>query len=164
METEPQTHLYELLKNFSTAMLISHRPDGNLHSRPMAIAELQPGAHAYFVTDASSPKVSEIRKDPRVHVTFQGSSGYASLSGTAAVVSDRALIERLWTEAWRVWFPNGKDDPNIVLLRVDPTVGEYWDNRTPAGISYLFEGLKAYLQGRRPEIDDAQHAEVRIGA
>lgn len=163
MSVEPKQHLYELLSNFSTAMLVSQVGKSGLHARPMAIAELKPNSQAYFATDRRSPKIAEIATDPNVLVTFQSGSEYASLAGRAVVVEDRAQIERLWSEAWRVWFPDGKGDPNLVLLKVEPDSGEYWDNSGLEGIRYLFKGVKAMLQGKRPETDEAQHAKVAIG-
>jgi general stress protein 26 len=128
----------------------------------MAIAKLQPDAEAYFATDKRSPKITEIQQDPNVLVTFQSASEYACIAGTATVVQDRALVERLWSDAWRVWFPLGRDDPNLVLLKVTPKTGEYWDNSGLEGLKYVFEGLKAVVQGRRPETDASQHAKVTM--
>jgi general stress protein 26 len=143
-------------------MLVSHESDIGLHARPMAIAELKPDTEAYFATDRRSPKIAEISRDPNVLLTFQNASEYASLSGRAFVVTDRSTIERLWSNAWRVWFPGGKDDPNLVLLKVEPISGEYWDNSGIEGLKYVFEGLKAVLKGERPETDRTQHAKVAM--
>ncbi len=162
MSAEPQKHLYDMLKDFSTAMLVSREPDGALHARPMAVAELKPDAEAYFATDRRSPKIAEIQRDPNVLVTFQSANEYASVAGLAQVVNDRALIERLWSDVWRVWFPQGKSDPNLVLVKVVPQSGEYWDNSGLEGLNYVFNGLKAVLKGERPETDQTQHAKVAI--
>lgn len=162
--SEQKKHLYDLLKDFSTAMLASRTADGGLHARPMAVAELKPDAHAYFVTDARSPKVSEIEAHPEVLVTFQSSSEFATLYGSASVVRDRALIDRLWSEAWRVWFPGGKDDPNLVMISVAPKSGEYWDNSGTEGIKYVFAGLRAYFKGERANPSETINAKVRLGS
>lgn len=163
MTVDTQDHLYELLSGFSTAMLVSHEPGSGLHARPMAVAELKPDAAACFATDRRSPKIAEISRDPNVLITFQSSSQYATVAGKASVVSDRAEIERLWSEAWKVWFPAGKDDPNLVILKVEPNHGEYWDNSGLEGVKYAFRGLKAYIKGEQPETDPAQHAKVAMG-
>jgi general stress protein 26 len=160
--TNPREHLYDLLSGFSTAMLVSHESESGLHARPMAVAELKRDSEAYFATDRRSPKIAEISRDPNVLMTFQNASEYASLSGRAFVVTDRAVIERLWSDAWRVWFPQGKDDPNLVLLKIEPISGEYWDNSGFEGLKYAFEGLKAVLKGKRAETDANQNAKVAM--
>jgi general stress protein 26 len=155
-----QQHLYELIKDLDTAMVVTHR-GGEMHARPMAVAQMRPDAETYFATSLDSPKVAEIEADPRVAVLFQGGSRFAVVQGTATIVTDRALIETLWSETWRLWFPGGKDDPSLCLVRVDVHSGEYWDRSGLEGLKFLFEGLKAVLQGRTPEIaEPAQHARV----
>jgi len=158
---DTQKHLYDIIKDFRTAMLVTRSGDG-IHARPMHVAELKPDADAYSVAKIESPKVNEIESDPRVLITFQSGSEFAAIEGTASVVRDRALIDRMWSDAWKVWFPKGKDDPSICLLKVAATEGEYWDNSGLEGFKYLFEGVKAIFKGRTPQVDQSQHAKVRL--
>ena len=155
-------HLYDLLKDFDTAMLVTHPTGGEMHARPMAVADLRPDADAYFVTSNASPKIAEIESNPSVTLTFQSPKEFASLSGRVSVVRDRALIERLWKEAWKIWFPQGKDDPTISLLKFDAVQGEYWDNSGIHGLSYAFEAIKAYAKGEKPATDSKQNAKVSL--
>jgi general stress protein 26 len=160
MDTQKQ--LYDLIKDFKTAMLVTHGGGGSLHARPMAVAELKPDADMFFATGLGSPKLGEIQGNADVLVTFQGRSEYATISGTATTVRDKATIDRLWSEAWRAWFPNGKDDPSLCLLKVSAAHAEYWDNSGLEGIKYAFEGLTAIFQGRKPKSDETQHAKVTL--
>ena len=75
---EDGEHLYQLLEGFDTAMLVTRGADGHLHARPMAVAELQADADAYFVTSIDSPKVAEIYADADVLLTFQSATQYAA--------------------------------------------------------------------------------------
>jgi general stress protein 26 len=158
---DTQKHLYDLIKGFKTCMLVTHGRGGR-HARPMAIAELKPDADAYFATRLDSPKVAEIESDGTVLITFQGSAEYAALYGSVTIVRDRALIKQLWSETWKPWFPGGKDDPALCLLKFHAAAGEYWDNSGLQGLEYLFEGMKAILQKRQPQTDEKQHAKVSL--
>jgi general stress protein 26 len=160
-ETDTHKHFYDLVKDIKTAMMIT-RAGGKLHARPMTVADLRPDADAYFATSLDSPKVAEIEADPSMMITFQDGRQFAMLSGNARIVRDRALIDKLWSEAWRVWFPNGKDDPSLCLIKLEAQEGEYWDSSGVRGLRYLFEGVKAILQGTTPETDAGQHAKVRL--
>lgn len=161
MPAPADQHLYEVLKDFDTAMVVTHR-GANMHARPMAIAQLRPDAEVYFATSIAAPKVREIDADARVSVVFQSGSKFAALEGMAEIVTDRALIEELWSETWRLWFPDGKSDPDLCLLRVHAASGEYWDRSGAEGIKFLFEGLSAIAQGRTPEITEPeQHGRVQ---
>ena len=157
---DKQQHLYDMLKDFKTGMLIT-RAGETFHARPMAVAELKPDADAYFATSIESPKVKEIEADPKAMITFQGSSQFAYLQGTMTVVRDRALIDRLWQEMWRAWFPGGKDDPSLCLLKFTSTEAEYWDNSGAKGLRYAFEGLKAILSGTKASATADQHAKIK---
>ena len=95
---ETQKHLYDIIKDFRTGMLVTRSGDG-IHARPMHVAELKPDAGAYFVAKVESAKVSELESDSRVLITFQSGSEFAAIEGTASVVRDRALIDRMWSEA-----------------------------------------------------------------
>jgi general stress protein 26 len=160
--TDTREHLHDLIKDFRSALLITHTSEGGEHIRPMAVAKVAPDEELFFATGITSPKVEEIAKNPAVAVAFQSSSEFAALYGTARIVKDRALIDELWSEAWRVWFPGGKDDPNLCLIAVQPKTAEYWDNSGVEGFKYLYEGLKAVLQKRTPETDQTQHAKVSL--
>jgi general stress protein 26 len=155
-------HLYELLKDFDTGMLVTHSDDRGGHARPMAVAELRPDVDAYFVTAIDSPKVAEIEENHNVTLTFQSPHQFATLSGRMSVVRDQALLDRLWKEPWKVWFPRGKSDPSLALLKLDPDYGEYWDNTGVQGLKYAFRAAKAYAAGTTPATDREQSAKVPL--
>ena len=161
-DTKTHEHLYDLVKGFHTAMFVTKDAGGKLHARPMSVAELRPDADAYFATSLDSPKIDEIAANPEAMITFQSGSQFAFISGTASVLRDRALIDRLWSETWRAWFPGGKDDPSLCILKVEAREGEYWDNSGVKGVRYLFEGVKAILQGEKHETHGGDHAKVKL--
>lgn len=154
MATTPEVKLNDLLNEFGVAMLVTRGLDGDLRGRPMALAEARPDGSLWFATDRHSAKVDELARDNHVVVTMQSKTKFVSLSGTATAVDDRETLARLWKVEWKVWFPGGKDDPNIVLLRVDGSAGEYWDNSGTSGLKYLIEAGKSLLTGSRPDFGD----------
>jgi len=157
-----QRHLFDLASGFRNAMLVTRGLDGSLHARPMAVAEMDPGADAFFSTSLESPKIAEIEANPEVLVTFQSRSEFATIQGTAMIVRDRAQIDRLWSEAWRIWFPQGKDDPTLCLLKVSADRGEYWDTSGLEGVKFALESVKARFTGQIPEKTEVQNAKVDL--
>jgi general stress protein 26 len=143
---EDAEHLYDLLEGFDTAMLVTRGHDGHMHARPMAVAEMHADADCYFVTSIDSPKVAEIYADADVLLTFQSAHQYAAIYGRVNIVRERALIDRLWRDTWKMWFPRGASDPTIALLRFDADRGELWNDLGLLGVQYKFEGTKAYMQ------------------
>jgi len=100
--------------------------------------------------------------NPSVTLTFQSARQFASVSGRVSVVRDTALIERLWKDAWKVWFPKGIDDPAITLLKFDAQRGEYWDNSGLQGLKYVFDAAKALAAGEQPSVSSKQNTKVAL--
>jgi len=154
-------NLYDVIKDFDEAMLVTHSARG-IHARPMAIARLDDSIMAYLLTDLNSIKVEEIRINPHALLTFQSARKFATVSGELTISDDRVLIEALWKEVWKVWFPIGKSDPNIALLKFTPSEGEFWDNAGIQGLKYVYAAAKAYVAGERPKPDAEQHSKVNM--
>jgi general stress protein 26 len=149
------------VNDFDVAMLVTYTAN-EIRARPMAIARLDDGIGAYLVTNINSLKIDEIRVNPNAVLTFQSAKKFASVHVKLTVVSDRQLVEKMWKEVWKVWFPDGKSDPNIALLKFAAHEGEYWDNAGLQGLKYVYDAAKAYVAGETPKTDDAQHAKVSL--
>ncbi len=151
MTVDKRQHLIDIFKDFETAVLVTHSAEHGLRGRPMSFAEVQANGDLVFSAGLDSAKVKHISADPHVAVSVQGKTMWAYVSGKASVSRDRAMIHRLWQESWKLWFTEGKDDPNLCLLIVDATAGEYWDNSGMRGIKFAIESAKAYVAGRVPD-------------
>ncbi len=75
-----------------------------------------------------------MRRDHRVNISYSSKDGniWVSVSGMAQVVRDRQKIDELWKPYLKAWFPKGKDDPELALLKVDVEQAEYWDSSSSA--------------------------------
>ena len=119
--------LAAVTENIGVAMLVTRTREGQLVSRPVHQAGFD-GA-LWFFTSAASHKAAEIRAHPQVNVAYADVSGntFVSISGTARVRRERSRIESMWREPMRAFFPGGKDDPDVTLVRVQIDSAEYWD-------------------------------------
>lgn len=127
----------DIVKKAETCFLVTH---GGV--RPMGVRECDEQGVIWFLSDKHSQKNAQINANSQVELYFQASehSGFLHLTGDAAVLHDKSLIEKLWTPLARVWFHDGKDDPCISVIRVRPTQGQYWDNKhgdAVAGVKML---------------------------
>lgn len=162
-QTHEREHLLGLLRHFRVAVLVTYADD-RLRARPMAIARVDDDGRIWFFTGRQAAKVHEIEANTRVHVVCQNDNNTClSLSGQARLHADRSLIADLWQEPFRVWFPDGKDDPDIELIDVRPDEGEYWDNEGFNRMKYLFHAAKAYATGTIPPFDEGkQHGVAQL--
>jgi general stress protein 26 len=160
---EDRQHLEELLKHFHTAMLVTHTEGAGLRARPLTLAAAHENGRLTFATSVASSKIAELERTPEVLVTLQDSRRYVSIGGTARITHDRALIDRLWSEAWKLWFPKGKDDPELCIVEVTPHDAEYWDQSGLAGVKFVLEAAKAYATGTKPKSgESSNHAKLRV--
>ena len=157
-------HFVSLLKKLNTAMLVTHTGAHGLHARPMALAEVEDDGRIWFISGKDTAKIHEIEIDSHVHIIAQnGDSAFLSLSGRASLIGDHEKIAHLWKEPFRVWFPGGKDDPDIELISVRPTRGEFWDSTGANRYRYLWEAAKAYVTGSTPNTEDSgMHGKVTL--
>jgi general stress protein 26 len=154
-------HFVEIVSGFRFAMLVDHARDGAPVARPMSVARCTEDVIS-FATSIGSEKVEEVTRDPRVLVTFQGKTEFATVNGRATVHQDRALIQRLWKEDWKVWFPDGPDDPAIAIVDVVPERGEYWDQSGLHGLSFLFRAARAFVAGEQVRVDRDDHQRIDL--
>lgn len=138
----------ELIKDVRIAMLTTVDENGLLRSRPMATQKAEFDGDVYFFTKEHSPKMGEIQKERNVNVSYANpdKQHYVSLSGNGQIITDRAKLEELWTPELKAWFPDGLEDSELSLLKVNATQAEYWD--TPnSTVVYLFGLAKAIATG-----------------
>jgi general stress protein 26 len=159
----PAVHkLAHLIKDIKIAMMTTYGRDGQLHSRPMATQHTGFDGTLWFFTGLSTVVVDELHKRPVVNLAYSNndSSSYISVSGNVEISRDRSKMHELWSDFYKAWFPQGLQDPDLCLLRVDVTTAEYWD--APAGKMVAFLGmLKAAATGE-PSEAIGEHGEVDL--
>jgi general stress protein 26 len=101
-----------------------------------ALIEADEGGPLWIFTSKENSLVQALGGGSgRAAATFTGKGHdlFASVGGTLAVDSDRAVIDRLWNPFVAAWFEGGKDDPKLALLRFDADSAKIWLNATPLG-------------------------------
>lgn len=140
--------LAEMIKDIKVAMLTTVDDDGSLRSRPMQTQNKAFDGQIWFFTYKDSAKSHNVEKDARVNVAYSepDDDRYVSISGRASVVVDRAKAEELWSPVHKAWFPQGLEDPQLALIRVDVDHAEYWDTPSSSMVQ-LFGMAKALATG-----------------
>lgn len=89
----------------------------------------------------------------------KGHDYFACLSGKVGVDNDPAMIDKLWSGQVEAWFPGGKSDPNLALLRFDIDDAELWE----ADMS-ISGTLKLLFGGKIERSEEGSHARVSTTA
>lgn len=95
------------------------------HSEPMT-AQLDRDAHhtIWFFTS----RTNRIAAGGKAMGQFssKGHDVFACLAGNLVEETDRARFDKHWSNAIEAWFPNGRNDPNILMLRYEIGDAEVW--------------------------------------
>jgi general stress protein 26 len=158
---EGMEKISDLVKDIRIAMMSTLDEQGLIRSRPMATQREPFTGTLWFLTRISSEKISEIRQNQITTLDYAdpANSKYITLRGTASFTQDRAKIDELWNPMYKAWFPLGKEDPEIAVLSVDVTEGEYWD----ANSSKLILGIRyvaAAITGGSVPVGESGHVKV----
>lgn len=163
MPKNPRERFQDMLESFTSGMLITQGAPNGMVGRPMNVAKVESDADLWFCTSIESDKVGDILRDPNVAIVFQDSGRYLTVNGSATLSTDQSKLDDLWNETWRVWFPQGKDDPNLALIHVDASHGQYWDNSWLQGLTYAIRAGRAYWQGDTPDVPAEINSKVSLG-
>ncbi|HEY5750085.1 MAG TPA: pyridoxamine 5'-phosphate oxidase family protein [Chryseolinea sp.] len=110
-----------------------------LTTRPMSVQKVCDQGNFWFISDRDSDKNQEIIQDSKVQLFFSNTANYEFLSvfGEASITQDRQKIDELWTDMAKAWFPEGKDDPRVTIVKVTPQEGFYWDTKDGKLVSLI---------------------------
>jgi general stress protein 26 len=139
-EAEIKAKFWKALKSDRTMFLgLAEGEDG--HARPMtAQTEDDEGGPIWFFTSTDNGLAQKIVPGARAmaHFASKGHDVWATVHGTLSTTQDRAIIERLWNPFVAAWY-EGKDDPKIILIRLDTESAEIWIDASSivAGIKML---------------------------
>lgn len=141
--------LRDLIQDVDTAMLTTI-DNGILRSRPMDTQQTEYDGDLWFMTSSENHTVDEIMKDNRVNVSYASpdDNTYVSVSGRAEFSTDKDKIAELWSPEHRAWFPEGQNDPNLILLKVVVEQAEYWDVASST-LTQIAGFLKAMVTGEQ---------------
>ncbi|VDC24327.1 pyridoxamine 5'-phosphate oxidase family protein [Pseudogemmobacter humi] len=136
---ELEARLWKALRSDMTLMLgLTGEDDG--HTRPMtAIIEEADRGPIWFFTSTDNEIVQAGGGRAVAAFVSKGHDLFATIHGRLTVDTDRATVDRLWNNMVAAWF-DGKDDPKLRLLRLDPESARIWENAFSlvAGIKAIF--------------------------
>ncbi len=136
-DTDLKGTFWDRVENVNVGMLSAQGTD----PRPMAHhARREDGAHGalWFLTADSTDigKDAAAGKSARYQIASGDAKIYAFVDGTLSIETDRAKLEEIWSPMDAAWFEDGKDDPNVRLVRFTPTKAEVWASDSTAKALY----------------------------
>lgn len=146
-EKEIKQRCLKLMETADAAYLSTISDDGFPHTRMMGnlrneqqckiakelFADHDEDFMIYMLTGSSSPKMKQIRANPRVSVYYANAAEIHTLLlvGEVEELDDLDLKKKIWQEEWKIHWPGGAEDPEFVLLQLTPTYAKGWYKDTP---------------------------------
>ena len=129
----------EFVQHESNCLFTTRLTRVPLTTRPMAVQDVADDGSFWFLSAADSDKNKEIAEDARVQLFISNPKNYEFLSvyGYASISRDQKKIDELWNDIARAWFKEGKSDPRITAIRVEPSEGFYWDTKDGKLVSII---------------------------
>ncbi|HET6227174.1 MAG TPA: pyridoxamine 5'-phosphate oxidase family protein [Bacteroidia bacterium] len=120
----------EISKHVRACQMLTALDKRPICSRPMGIQEIDEMGRMIFMSHKNSNKNREINASNEVQLIFSNDSDieYMSLFGHAEIYRDQKVIDRVYDSFADNWF-EGKEDPNITLIRFTPSDGRYCDTK-----------------------------------
>ena len=115
----------------------------------------------WFYTNRQNRLVEGLTESSRGMAAFsaKGHKLFASLHGRLSLDTDRAIVERFWSPVAAAWYEQGKDDPDLRMLRLDLERGEIWQATTSNFLQYM---VTAALTGSAESAAQEDVHEVRF--
>jgi general stress protein 26 len=134
----------DLVHDVNICMFTTIDDQNKLFSRPMSTAKIDEEGNAWFFTNEFSEKIQEVSRDNTVYLIYShpGKNVYVTVRGTCTVILNRKKIDELWNPLLKAWFPGGKDDPKLCLVKVVTEEAHYW-NSNSGSMGVYFKMLRA---------------------
>ena len=152
----------EIAKDANICMFVTDLANLPLTGRPMATQEVDEEGNIWFMSDRNSDKNKQIENDDQVQLFYSHTNNYEYLSvfGKAKIVNNRSKNAELWTPMAKTWFKEGKDDPNISLIKVIPEDAYYWDTKNNKMVSLIKFAMGAI--GITPKNDGGIEGSLKV--
>ncbi len=121
------------------------------------------GGEIYFFASKSESLVQSLGTGHRAVATFaaKGHKLFAHVHGNLVRSDDQAVIDRLWDPIIASWYKDGKNDPDLQLVRFDTDSANIWKAET--GATLRAAALKALFNvdpGKQEQRDN--RADVQL--
>lgn len=111
-----------LLESMKMIFLVTAGEDGRPDARAISAVKSEGLGTVWMMTGKCSDKYKELSKDPRcmIYATdLEDTANYLELRlwGRVELLDDPASRAFAWLDEYTCYFPAGKDDPNLVVLK-----------------------------------------------
>lgn len=121
------------------------------HTQPMTAFVEQDREEIWFFTRSDTELARQVGDGHPAMFVFQQKELQACISGELTLQHDPARIAKYWNAVVAAWYPQGKDDPRLTMMRLECKDAEVWISQAgPA--RFAWEIAKANATKHEPHI------------
>jgi len=143
-----------MVDKIDIGMMCTNTVENNkLHAVPMSRQEVDDEGNLWFLFSSESETYRNLQKSNSISVLYSDISNYnfLSINGIAEISQDKSRIEKYWNKMIAAWFEKGKEDPTLKVLKIIPSEGHYWDNKSNKLVTFLKVAASA-ISGQQLDI------------
>lgn len=91
-------------------------------------------------------------RDALYIVADGGGKLFARIEGQLELSNNQAKLDQIWNAVASAWFEEGRQDPDVRLLKFSIRGAEVWT--TTGGIGFLYEVARARVTGAQPDMGE----------
>ncbi|MEH6664270.1 MAG: pyridoxamine 5'-phosphate oxidase family protein [Brevundimonas sp.] len=133
------------------------------HMQPMTAYVEREAGELWFYTYRDTDLVRDVNASGGHHAMFclisKDREIYACMGGRLEEHFDRERMERYWNPVVAAWYPEGKDDPRLTLVRMTLDDAQVWVSEA-GPVRFAFEIAKANMTHEQPDLGD--RADIRF--
>lgn len=165
MKTDPhdlaavQTRLWDEIKAAGGTGMLGLTKSGD-HYQPMTGFVERDTNEIWFFTRKDTELARELGDGGSAMFVFQADKLQASIGGELTAAFDRGRMDKYWNPVVAAWYPGGKDDPLLTMLRLECVDAEIWIS--DAGpMKFAWEIAKANATHNTPDAGGKTHVEFQ---
>ncbi len=131
-----RTRAHQIITEAVNCVFSTLDSEGYPHPRTMWTAGVDDDFTTYLLTHRDLLKIKQVQANSKVGLFWTESEdgtigwNYTFLKGNAEVTDSQELRDRFWNDALTEYFPEGKEDPNYVVIVVKPKELMLMDSHT----------------------------------
>lgn len=156
LQENPVTQFWDNVKDVHAVMLGT--PNCDDHMQPMAPNAARDENAIWFFTSKNTDLARKTQSGGSAHLCLVSKNHqyHACASGDLEVVQSKEHIDRFWSPVVAAWFPDGKSDPDLTMLRFTPKDAKVWAS-TGSTLRFGFQIAMANVTGKQPDVGDSAH-------
>jgi general stress protein 26 len=152
---ELEVRLWKEIKQVRFGMLGLVGDAPHQHFQPMTAFSEPENGQIWFYARSDSDLAHAIASGAEAMFIVQAKDQdfQACIGGRLELQPDRERINRYWNPVVAAWYPGGRDDPKITLLRLDARDAQVWLSES-GPLKFAWEIAKANLGHGEPDLGE----------